>query len=984
MSRVRQGALLFGGSGRTCLHSDLWLLKCPSAEEAAAEAAGAGDGSSAVFMWKVPTTEGTSPVARAFHTASVRASADAEGVEQLLVCGGSNSHGRLSDLHCLSLPSFTWSCPRVNGTPPSGRCWHAAAAPPTTTTFRMLVFGGVDSTGSSLRDCHLLTPLIPAVDPGGSAVADKGGKDKGAKKKEDKKAKGAAEEAPLEGEGEDTRPVEFEWRGLPASSLKVRTEASSVPAGEEDPTPRLMAPAGPVAVATADHSVLIFGGGAELLHLYQPEELFGDDEMTLEATQGPPTLSIRSVCAAGLSTAQAAAALSSECLIVVSRADTAEELGSAPLLAAAGKLTCSSLVIDLPADETYSDGNLNVELRLANGSLGSYPLGRRHFPPPAPGEPLRAPGVPTDMAVDSQPLVGGDGGGAAVTLSFDFVRRGAPSKSDLNAVAPAIPSPDDSARRVLGEKKGLGAAEIADEYTGGFLDGLPSGEGVCQYASGARYEGQWERGLRHGHGELRDERGSVYKGGFKDGECAGIGAWHYADGSTYTGPMYRGLREGQGVYRSAIGDVYEGEWKADERSGYGVDVSGEGLVVYKGHWLDDKRHGQGVLTIRESHKSSRTETYDGMWRLDARHGPGKFTWPNGDVYEGNWQSNLRNGHGVLTTPDGEVYDGKWVGDVKCGEGRFRAGPHGEVYFGQWFQSQRNGIGQCDYPDGSTYKGNWRDGQQHGSGYWQHRITGESYRGSWSAGQRHGDGLHRTVVGDEYRGSYHANLRSGKGTLLHANGARYEGEWREGLQAGIGEHWETSGEYYKGEWKDGERCGSGRCVYASGDVYEGEWHSGRRHGHGTNTYAQPPDLPSTMHVGFTPRDVQIDRQHAAGAAAGRPYSAPASQRKAAERAAETMAAEAGATGPILTAGGVFELSLPPVPSEDLPPAQYDGQWVDDKRAGVGKMCNSSGEVYEGEWADNVRHGHGTCMYPDGECYIGHWVNGERQGSGSLAN
>ena len=62
---------------------------------------------------------------------------------------------------------------------------------------------------------------------------------------------------------------------------------------------------------------------------------------------------------------------------------------------------------------------------------------------------------------------------------------------------------------------------MADEYVGAFVNGLPSGDGVCNYASGARYEGQWERGLKHGYGELRDEWGSVYRGGFQDDECSG-------------------------------------------------------------------------------------------------------------------------------------------------------------------------------------------------------------------------------------------------------------------------------------------------------------------------------------------------------------------------------------------------------------------------------------------------------------------------------
>ena len=42
------------------------------------------------------------------------------------------------------------------------------------------------------------------------------------------------------------------------------------------------------------------------------------------------------------------------------------------------------------------------------------------------------------------------------------------------------------------------AEDKGDEMVGTFVDGLLEGKGVCQYASGARYEGEWRGGVREG------------------------------------------------------------------------------------------------------------------------------------------------------------------------------------------------------------------------------------------------------------------------------------------------------------------------------------------------------------------------------------------------------------------------------------------------------------------------------------------------------
>ena len=38
-------------------------------------------------------------------------------------------------------------------------------------------------------------------------------------------------------------------------------------------------------------------------------------------------------------------------------------------------------------------------------------------------------------------------------------------------------------------------------------------------------------------------------------------------------------------------------------------------------------------------------------------------------------------------------------------------------------------------------------------------------------------------------------------------------------------------------------------------------------------------------------------------------------------------------------------------------RYDGDWVDDKACGQGKIWHSNGDYYEGEWRDDMANGRG---------------------------
>ena len=64
------------------------------------------------------------------------------------------------------------------------------------------------------------------------------------------------------------------------------------------------------------------------------------------------------------------------------------------------------------------------------------------------------------------------------------------------------------------------------------------------------------------------------------------------------------------------------------------------------------------------------------------------------------------------------------------------------------------------------------------------------------------------------------------------------------------------------------------------------------------------------------------------------------------------------------------------------AEYQGEWQDGKRHGIGTYISPTGTRYEGEWENDGASGHGVCHYADGMKYDGQFENGERHGKGVL--
>lgn len=63
------------------------------------------------------------------------------------------------------------------------------------------------------------------------------------------------------------------------------------------------------------------------------------------------------------------------------------------------------------------------------------------------------------------------------------------------------------------------------------------------------------------------------------------------------------------------------------------------------------------------------------------------------------------------------------------------------------------------------------------------------------------------------------------------------------------------------------------------------------------------------------------------------------------------------------------------------AIYEGQVVNGKRHGEGKIVYTSGHEYSGEWFLDTKKGSGTYLWPDGSKYTGEWLDDQEHGFGT---
>lgn len=153
--------------------------------------------------------------------------------------------------------------------------------------------------------------------------------------------------------------------------------------------------------------------------------------------------------------------------------------------------------------------------------------------------------------------------------------------------------------------------------------------GTVSYPKGAKYQGEFKDGNRHGQGTFTFPDGSKYDGGWSRDTLNGQGTFTFSDGSKYIGEYKDGAPNGQGALTYPDGSKYAGEFKNDKRHGQGTFTSKS--AQYVGEWKDDKRNGQGILQFSNGSK------YIGEFKNDKFNGQGTVIDVKGIKRSGLWK-----------------------------------------------------------------------------------------------------------------------------------------------------------------------------------------------------------------------------------------------------------------------------------------------------------------------------------------------------------
>lgn len=125
---------------------------------------------------------------------------------------------------------------------------------------------------------------------------------------------------------------------------------------------------------------------------------------------------------------------------------------------------------------------------------------------------------------------------------------------------------------------------------------MRDGEGIYHFKGGARYDGEWQKGLKHGRGKFT-----------------------YPDGSTYCGHWKKNMKHGFGKYTYENGDYFEGNWRKDVRYGVGSYKFKEADISIKATWFEGTPKGP----IEIFYPNFR---YHGYWNKQNPVGLGVFSF----------------------------------------------------------------------------------------------------------------------------------------------------------------------------------------------------------------------------------------------------------------------------------------------------------------------------------------------------------------------
>jgi hypothetical protein len=190
-------------------------------------------------------------------------------------------------------------------------------------------------------------------------------------------------------------------------------------------------------------------------------------------------------------------------------------------------------------------------------------------------------------------------------------------------------------------------------------------------------------------------------------------------------------------------------------------------------------------------------------------------------------------------------------------------------------------------------------------------------------------------------------------MTFADGSTYVGEYVEDNEHGEGVFTEAStGNVYTGQWRNGVREGHGVMKYTNGDVFEGSFEDDQKHGPGKYVPHKGVSLEGVWANDVHQPDMQTDDVMKPSLVQLIQESTPSDTIL---DQPQSSARESPRTAAVLV--------------EPEPGDSYEGDLVDGKKEGHGKLISQDGTVYVGNFVNDMKHGSGVLVYSSGVKYEG---------------
>lgn len=323
---------------------------------------------------------------------------------------------------------------------------------------------------------------------------------------------------------------------------------------------------------------------------------------------------------------------------------------------------------------------------------------------------------------------------------------------------------------------------------------------------------------------------------------------------------------------------------------------------YIGDIKDEKRHGKGIQYDKEGEI-----IYEGDWIEDKYEGNGKLIEKYGEYYIGQFKKGEKHGKGIkYYENEKKKYEGDFINNILEGKGIEYNDDGTKKFEGEFVAGVYEGEGKLYYHDGDLkYSGHWKDGKKNGKGILYISKGKKEYEGDFFNDLFEGKGKYYNYYGGklQYEGEWELNKRQGKGKIYDKDGKIIcEGDFE-------------SNEYYIGEKKDGKKHGKGTLYLLSHMLsrYEGEFVNDLYEGKGK--YFDDIHKNLISYIG----GYKEGKRHGKGIQ----YH--------------------------------FEKNK----------LQYEGDFVNGKFEGIGKLVEENGEYYIGQFADCYPHSFGVYYYANGQ-------------------